>query len=260
MRPKVSFAERVLLALSRRPEASDYTTLHDLRTLDNALSLLCEAFPRFLSTIQGKDILDFGSGSGFQSIAMAQSGARYVFGLDSNRAGIAEAGRLATKLGIQSKVEFGDKIVQGERGRFDLVVCQNSMEHFRNPLEALETMKSALRPDGKIMLTFAPPWYAPYGSHAQIYTKVPWVNLLFSESTVMAVRSHFRHDGATKYEDVEGGLNKMTVAKFERIVSSTGMKYTYKAYIGVKKLNVLTRIPLVRELFTNRVDCILSSP
>ena len=37
-------------------------------------------------------------------------------------------------------------------------------------------------------------------------TKLPWVNLLFPERVVLAVRSRYRTDGATRYEDCGGGL------------------------------------------------------
>lgn len=258
MSRRVPLGERVLLALSRKPGTGDYTDPHELRTPENALSLLCEVFPEFLETIPGKDVLDFGCGIGLQAVAMARAGARYVFGLETNPRSVAEARELASQFGVQSVVQFGDEIVPGERGGFDFVVTQNSMEHFPDPVQALEAMKSALGPEGKIMMVFAPPWYAPYGSHSHFFTKVPWVNIFFSESTVMAVRSNFRQDGATRYEEVEGGLNKMTVAKFERIVSSAGMRFNAKTYTGVKKLNWLTRIPLLRELFTNRISCVLS--
>ena len=110
------------------------------------------------------------------------------------------------------------------------------------------------------MITFSPPWYAPYGSHMHFFTKVPWVNLLFSEATVMAVRACYRADGARRYESVEGGLNKMSVGKFERIVSSAGLQFVYRSDDGVRGMDAVTHIPFVRELLTNRVTCTLTSP
>ncbi|CAN5864331.1 hypothetical protein BH24ACI4_BH24ACI4_08100 [soil metagenome] len=59
------------------------------------------------------------------------------------------------------------------------------------------------------------------------FTKLPWVNVLFSERTVMQVRARFRDDGATRYEEVVMGLNRMTIARFERLIRASGMKWSH---------------------------------
>jgi len=253
-----SSSERLLLSFSRKPGSNDYCTVSEARDPDTALCLLCRVFPDFLPSIAGKEILDFGCGEGRQAVAMACSGATYVWGLDVSRRLLISARSLALEVGVEKQVDFTDRLEARFRARFDIVISQNSMEHFPDPAKALEEMKSALKPDGRLLITFGPPWLAPFGSHMHFFTKVPWVHLIFSEKTVMAVRSHFRHDGATRYEDVEGGLNKMTAGRFERLVSSGGMQILYKKYECVKGINILARVPLTRELFINRVSCILA--
>jgi hypothetical protein len=133
------------------------------------------------------------------------------------------------------------------------------MEHYSEPRVILEEMKSALKPGGTILITFGPPWFAPYGSHMHFFTTMPWLNLLFSERTVMNVRAHFRGDAATRYEDVEFGLNKMSVAKFERIAAETGLKISQRKYECIKGLDFLGKIPRARELFINNISCALKS-
>jgi hypothetical protein len=118
-------------------------------------------------------------------------------------------------------------------------------------------MKSALKSDGKLLVTFGPPWYAPYGSHMQFFTRMPWVNILFSERTVMRVRARYRSDGAMRYRDVESGLNQMTVAKFEALVKRNGLLLEEGRYQCIKGLNGLGRIPFLRELFVNHISCVL---
>ena len=140
-----------------------------------------------------------------------------------------------------------------------MVISQNSMEHFPDPSCEIGAMKSFVRATGRIMITFSCPWYAPYGSHMHFFTRVPWVNLLFTEKTVMGVRSHFRKDGASTYEAVEGGLNKMSIAKFEKLVRVHDLKVDWHRYECVKRLDWLGRIPLLRELFINRVRAVLAT-
>jgi SAM-dependent methyltransferase len=144
------------------------------------------------------------------------------------------------------------------RGQFDVVISQDSFEHFPEPDAVLHEMSLLLNRSGVLLITFGPPWFAPYGSHMHFFCKVPWINLLFSEEVVMRARSRFKSDGASTYEEVESGLNKMTIRKFESIVSSCNLKVTYRKYECVKGLNWLSRIPLARELFINHVSVVLS--
>lgn len=242
--------------LSHKPEDTrpDLTESPDI---GDALALLSRVFPGFAREIQGKDVLDFGCGAGLQSVAMANCGARFVLGLDTNPKTLARARELATRHGFGDSLHFADSLGDEFRGKFDIVISQNSMEHFPDPAAVLDQMKSVLRPGGRVFVTFGPPWLAPYGSHMRFFTRVPWVNVLFPESAVMKVRSRFVGDGATRYEDVEGGLNKMTVSKFERIVALCGLEMSDRRYECVKGLDFLAKPPFVRELFINHVSCVL---
>jgi hypothetical protein len=132
------------------------------------------------------------------------------------------------------------------------------MEHFPSPDDELRKMRPAVSRNGAILVTFGPPWFAPYGSHMQFFTNLHWVNLLFSEDTVMRVRARYRSDGATRYEEVEGGLNRMSLAKFERLVRSCHTRIVYRKYEAVKRMDWLTKVPVARELLTNHASFILS--
>ncbi len=217
----MKLAEKLLLFLSREPERADNVGAAD--NVDNALFLLCSVYPNFMDMIKEKEVVDFGSGWGLQSIALARSGAKHVLGLEIHPRGVENGIKLAATFCVEQKVNFTHRIEESHKGKFDVVISQNSMEHFNDPVAMVVQMKSLLKPKGTLLITFGPPWFAPYGSHMDFFIKLPWVNILFSEKTVMNVRSHFRHDGATRYEDIESGLNKMTVAKFERIISASGL-------------------------------------
>ena len=84
--------------------------------------------------------------------------------------------------------------------------------------------------------------------------------MLFSERMVTKVRERFRTDGAQRYGDVEGGLNQMTVRRFNGIVRHSGMRLEHFELRAIRRKDFLTRLPLVREFFTNRVNCILRKP
>lgn len=251
--------EKILLALSRAPEADDHGREDDAWDLDTALSLLQAVYAPFVSEIADKAVLDFGCGFGWQVLGVARCGAKRAAGVDSDATILAEARELARRAGVRgATIEFHETLGPELYGEFDLVISQNAMEHFLDPVAIVKLMKRALKPGGKILITFGPPWLAPYGSHTRFFTKVPWVNVWFSERTIMNVRRRFRDDGATRYEDVKKGLNKMTLHKFDRIVDGCGLRPVYWKLECVRGIDWLGHVPVIREFFVNHCTCMLA--
>jgi hypothetical protein len=73
----------------------------------------------------------------------------------------------------------------------------------------------------------------------------------------MSVRSHFRSDGARRYEEMQGGLNRMSIARFERIIRNSGMRCEFFRVYIAKGIPLLQHIPVARELFASAAACIL---
>jgi SAM-dependent methyltransferase len=132
-------------------------------------------------------------------------------------------------------------------GSFDVVLSHNSFEHFKDPYRILDEMKELLTPDGKLYITFGPLWFSPYGAHMHFFTSIPYVHLIFSEMTVMKARSHYRNDGAMRYHEVEGGLNKMSYNNFNKIITDSEMKIKQKKFHCIKGVNFLSVVPYLRE-------------
>lgn len=255
----MNFRKRIILSFSRVPEGNDKSLDNREKTIDNGLNLLTRVYPNFDSIVSGKRIVDFGCGLGYQSIALVKKYGCSVVGIDSNRKTLKKANDNARAHNISpQELSFVESVSVDMMNSFDIVISQNSFEHFENPSKVLDTMRSLLNDSGIILLTFGPPWLAPYGSHMHFFCKIPWVNVLFPEKVVMKARGHFRSDGAKRYEDVESGLNKMTIAKFEHIISSCNLKLTYKNYECIKGLNSLAKLPLLREFFINHVTATLT--
>ena len=242
--------EMVLDLLSRDPSAPDLVDgVSDWADSDPWKNLA--VFPDLRSHIRGSDVLDFGCGAGAQSIACLDAGARSVVGVDTNLATLAIAQRSA-----RDSVRFTDRL-DLKTDRFDVIISQDSMEHFDNPESILDLWRRVLCPGGRVYVTFGPPWYAPYGAHMHFFTKVPWVHLLFPEHTVMRVRSHYRNDGALRYEQVPGGLGRLSVAKFEALIRRSGFRVEWIRRDTIKGIPG-ARLPIVRELLTNNIAAILA--
>jgi len=224
-------------------------------TVECALDFLTNTVYRFPERLRGADVLDYGCGSGWQCCALARLGiAKSITGVDIRL--FDSMVRNARSAGVEGSVRFlrHDQIDQ----QYDVVYSCSSFEHFVDPDAELRKMIELTRPGGEIIISFAEPWFSPHGSHMTGYTGIPWSNLIFSESALIEIRSRFRNDGATRYCEVEGGLNQMTVAKFERIIRSAhGVDVTEFRLFAVKGLPLVTRLPVVRELLTRAVSCVL---
>lgn len=246
--------ERILRAFSRDPAAPDYAGGTVKTNLANSLEFMCKLVPQFPSIIKGKRVLDHGCGWGWQALAVA-SHAREVVAFDTNREWRALAEKKVREHGAANL-----KVVSSTEGLepFDVVYSCSAIEHYADPSHEISVMKSVLRPDGKIVIAFAEPWLSPHGSHTDNFTRLPWVNVFFSEKTVLGVRSLYRDDGAKRYEEIRGGLNRMTLTKFERIIRENGLKIDYRCYQSVKRIPLVSRIPLVREFWTAAAAVVLS--
>lgn len=250
-----SIQEKIILMFSRRSDTSDYFEVDKEWTVNSALDLLIHEYPDFAEIVDGKKVADFGCGNGYQSIALSRKFNCLVTGIESNKRTLKNAIALAKDCDLnEADICFLDDISPDMLNSFDVVISQNSFEHFKEPEKVLAEMKSLLNDTGKLLITFGPPWFAPYGSHMQYFCKIPWINIIFSEAAVMKARSHFRSDGAIRYQDVESGLNKMTVSKFEKIISSNDMLIDYRKFRCVKRLDFLARVPFIRELFVNHIS------
>ena len=253
--------ERILLGLSRKPGSPEYAGATLNYTVSNSLDFPRKTIPRFLDQIQDKLILDYGCGPGYQAVAMGQRGARGVVGIDINEKWLERARALARQNECDDRVSFSDArsflANNSNRDKFDVVLCCGSFEHFADSARELANMKMMTRPGGKILITFAEPWLSPRGSHMDNFCRLPYLNILFSEKTVMAVRSRFKDDGATRYEEILSGLNKMTLAKFERIIRDSGLTVEHQNFFATKNLPLVKHIPLMREFLVSAVTCIL---
>ena len=242
----------LILSFFSAPIGSD-TSCDDSYPPNQELTQLRECIPNFDARTTSARILDMGCGEGYQCIALSELGAKEVIGVDPNPR-CYEAACQLLECRSNHKVSFCREPPQG---LFDIILSKDAMEHYPDPEGILDEMKSMLAPGGEILMIFGPPWFAPYGAHVMCFTKLPWVNIFFSEKTVMNVRSKYRHDGAKRYEEMEGGLNRMTIARFERIIKQSDLKVDYLYYSCIKRFDFLSKIPILREFFINHVTCIL---
>jgi SAM-dependent methyltransferase len=228
-------------------------------------------FRRFGSApeLQGKSVLDIGCSLGLECVEAAQRGALRVVGTDIRGVEFARA-RLATRHPeLQDRVEFvstDGSLAELGRERFDVVLSKDSMEHYADPESFIAVMAGLLKPGGELFIGFGPLWKSPTGGHIDFMTRIPWAHLIFPESVILAERRRFRpRENPRHFEEIAGGLNKMTLDRFRTIMSSSGLECRYfETNVSdnpiVKAMSVASRISPIREYFTANVYGIWRKP
>jgi len=206
-----------------------------------------------LAHVRGATVVDFGCGSGTEAIELAQAGAKQVIGVDIQEEFLEEGRRRAAEQGLSDRVSF----TAAPSGPADVIVSIDSFEHFGAPAAVLSSMHALLRPGGKVVASFGPTWYHPLGEH--LFSVFPWAHLVFTEAALLRWRADFKSDGATRFGEVAGGLNQMTIARFERLVGESPFELAALEAVPIRRLRWLAN-RLTREVTTAIVRVTLVKP
>jgi SAM-dependent methyltransferase len=185
-----------------------------------------------LREVAGQTVIDFGCGEGHEALELAERGAR-VYGLDLQEDLLERARQRACAAGLAERCRFG--LEPGEAA--DLIVALDSFEHFSDPAGVLERMHGLLKHGGRVFASFGPTWFHPLGGH--LFSVFPWAHLLFSERALIRWRADLRSDGAARFTEVAGGLNQMTIARFERLVRASRLRLVRLETVPIRKLRWL---------------------
>jgi SAM-dependent methyltransferase len=202
----------------------------------------------FFTRIAGKVVIDFGCGDGSDAIEMAKRGAKRVIGVDIRTDVLETARQQALAAGVQDICVFSTSASE----LAEVVVSVDAFEHFADPAGVLRIIDTLLRPGGEVLVSFGPTWYHPLGGH--LFSVFPWSHLIFSEPALIRWRSTFKTDGATRFSEVAGGLNQMTIARFEQLIADSPFTVASLEPVPIRKLRRLHN-RLTREFTTSIVRC-----
>lgn len=203
----------------------------------------------FLESLRGKTIIDFGCGDGLQAVAIARKVPDCrVIGLDVQSRLLEKARTRAARCGVSGRCVFE----QNTQQRADVVISIDAFEHFEDPAGILATMSELLVPDGEVVVSFGPTWLHPFGGH--LFSVFPWAHLVFTEAAMIGWRAGFRSDGATCFSEVEGGLNQIRIAEFERMVKDSPLAVDWLETVPIRNLKFLRWKPF-REFGSSIVRC-----
>lgn len=221
-------------------------------------------FSRFGGTldVRGKSVLDVGCGGGATCIEAARRGGTRVVGVDIQPLDWTRQNLQTQYPEFADRVEFistdGSLRELGDE-QFDVLISSDSFEHYQDPESFVSVIEARVSPGGVLAIGFGPLWKGPTGGHIEYMTKVPWAHLLFPEHTIMTERRRFRPaESARSFGEVRGGLNQMTLGRFEQIMHRSGLRSRYFATNMsdnpvVRAMNLVSRVPQLREYFTANV-------
>jgi SAM-dependent methyltransferase len=213
-----------------------------------------------LGNMKAQTVMDFGCGYGRTVVEIAKLGPSKAIGLDIRDSVLHEARQLAENEKL-SNVRFVNALTNDVKelyGKVDIIVSIDAFEHYGDPAKILGEMDKYLTGDGQVYISFGPPWWHPYGPHLQFMTRLPWPHIMFTERALMAARSLYKTDGAVKFEQVEGGLNRMSLKKFEQLIHKSVFRIRTLQLIPIRRTEFLhAYCPGGRELFTSIVKASL---
>jgi SAM-dependent methyltransferase len=233
-------------------------------------------FAQFVDShaVAGKDVLDFGCGSGSLAMAVARLGAHRVAGIDLRPPHIEAATRAAAAAGIAidfrvserpARIDFADD-------SFDVILCFDVLEHVIEYESIVGEWGRVLRPQGRVLISWCP-YYHPYGHHLHRYAPIPWMHFFFSDAVMNRVCSKIvnlaeftppywdidetgkrrdRFAGKTTIDD----LNGLTIARFERLCGRSGFTFRRRELQPLTPLRTLPfaerlcGMPVLREFLT----------
>ncbi|MCH8824380.1 MAG: methyltransferase domain-containing protein [Planctomycetes bacterium] len=104
--------------------------------------------------IQGKSVIDIGSGPGHFSISLARSGADHVLGIDFAESMNNLAKHHAEQAGVadRCRFDFGDFLLYEIPEQFDYAIVMGFMDYIADPSTVIRKVLSATR--GKAMFSF----------------------------------------------------------------------------------------------------------
>ena len=229
--------------------------------------------------VNGRVVLDFGCGYGGLSFLAADLGAQRVVGADLLESDIEKARHRATLRDSHALApEFvlfssADRIDLPD-DTFDVILCFDVLEHIMDYEAIIPEWRRVLKADGKVLIWWQP-YYHPYGHHLHNYVAFPWAHVFFSNKAMAeaCTKIYYAPEYKPRFWDLDadgnkrmnrvfdpdnlGGVNGLTMGRFENLCRRNGMKITRREihpFTGPAVVRAvsgaLCRVPVLREFFS----------
>jgi SAM-dependent methyltransferase len=227
--------------------------------------------------INDQHVLEIGCGEGGVLRPFLQRGCTCV-GIDVNASKIQYAQQSLGSDIPRSRAHFLVRDVYDPgmltefRGRFDLILLLNTIEHIPEPDKLMLTVRDLLKPQGLALVSF-PPWFMPYAGHQQMTEswlgKLPCYHLL-PRRVYRGLLSLFG-ESEIKIRNLMSIFDtRVTIQGFEKRAGSCGYRILKKRFYlinpiyelkfglpAVKQLPIIRSIPWFRDFISTTCYYIL---
>lgn len=245
--------------LSHRPATFSADKYDEWRT--ESLRDQFEAFFDW-NLIKNKRVLDLGCGTGPLSLLCAQHGAASVIGVDLSSKSIERARAIApNQENLTFVLEESTQSISAPDRSVDVIVCFDVLEHVMDYEAIVREWKRILAPGGRILIWWSV-WWHPYGHHMHTMIPLPWVHVFLRDESLFRICAriydtpqfkpriwHFDDNGNRKPNPYQGrvvfdDLNKLTIQRFDRLVTQSGLSierkqvdpFTGSSFAALKRL------------------------
>jgi ubiquinone/menaquinone biosynthesis C-methylase UbiE len=264
----VNFRVRALLALGetfrrfvRFQEPFNMSSAsHDEAYFQHELEL-SRRFLATLPSMTGRRILELGCGFGGMLQVLSDAGAQATgIDIDGQRAEFACGKDLDAVTADAARLPFGDE-------SFDVVISDATLEHIGDVPAALAEAFRVLRPGGMFFGSWGPAWLTYNGPHLIKCLSVPWVQLLFSDRTIIAALEEQKRRGRwpSSYLDYKiadfQSMGRTTRRRLRAAARATEFVIVEESSRSPRRWkDALARIPVLDELLAGDLTIILRKP
>lgn len=224
---------------------------------------------------RGARVLEIGCGVGCLATEIALQGASKVVGVDIQRSSIDFAQTFLRQKHpeLAETVEFLCRELKDcEESDFDVVVTKDTFEHVMDLEGLLPEIKLRLRHGGRLYAGFGPLYPSPYGDHdrrrtilepwgvtGRVLSRIPWSHMVL-EPVLVRMRNRAHSPRVQSLRDL--GLNKLAFSEYRELFMRSGLvpiqfRTNRSSKRSSKVLSVMRRVPLLEDLCTHNVYCIL---
>ena len=158
------------------------------RSVTRRADTLYDRFYSRYAPFTGKVVAEIGVGAGHAIPQYLDRGPHRYIAIDiedrpallASLSGHPNGGRFEFRLSAPDRLPLDAQSV-------DVVITENSFEHFTAYGAMIEEIHRVLRPGGVLATQFSPLYYSPYGAHLMDVIKFPWLHVMLREDVLRDV-------------------------------------------------------------------------